>query len=188
MEVVADWLGQYWPRSPSSLARLHYRCASGNSDRRIRRQFLSCPRSKLGQNQLSHAGLTRADAWQKPKPEVKTLVGGRATLNYSEGLDAIRSFPRVVVFSRIRLISRTRAMNFCKSCSFEAISARCFKRSSLSVMRKKYSSLCYSFRPPLLVEQASPLLPQEYGASAVFWRAFALETPLPTCSCAQCIM
>ncbi len=60
-------------------------------------------------------------------------------------------------------------MNFCKSCSFEAISARCFKRSSLSVMRKKYSSLCYSFRPPRLVEQASPLLPREYGGSAVFW-------------------
>jgi hypothetical protein len=66
-------------------------------------------------------------------------------------------------------------MNSCKSCSFEAIYTMCFKRSSLSVMREKYSSLSYSFRPPLLVEQASPLLPQEYGASAVSWRAFVLK-------------
>lgn len=56
-------------------------------------------------------------------------------------MDGIRSFPRRSCFSsKMRLISRTMALNFCKSCSFEASSARCFKRSSLSVMREKYTS------------------------------------------------
>ena len=47
-------------------------------------------------------------------------------------------------------------MNFCKSCSFEAISARCFKRSSLSVVREKYSSQNYSFRPPHTTRRGQP--------------------------------
>jgi hypothetical protein len=52
-------------------------------------------------------------------------------LNYSDGLDGIRSLARRSCFSsRIKLISRTKAINFCRSCSFDAISANCFNRSS----------------------------------------------------------
>jgi hypothetical protein len=83
----------------------------GQSDVGIRRQL--CPDN-------SSAHLTdRAN-------ELRSQVA----LNYSEGLDGIRSLARCSCFSsRIRLISRTRAMNFCKSCSLDAISASCFKRS-----------------------------------------------------------
>jgi hypothetical protein len=47
-------------------------------------------------------------------------------------------------------------MNFCKSCSFEAISAKCFKRSSLSAVREKYSRRNYSFRPPHTTPRGQP--------------------------------
>ena len=63
-------------------------------------------------------------------------------------------------------------MNFCKSCSFEAISARWFKRSSLSVMREKYSSRSYFFRPLILLPEgnqvaaAIPLLRGDFTCAA----------------------
>jgi len=96
---------------------------------------------------LLHAGFTPALSvmaiFRQQRPDCRPT--GQAdfgsSLNYSDGLDGIRSLPRRSCFSsRIRLSSRTRALNFCKSCSLEAISASCFKRSSLSVIREKYSS------------------------------------------------
>jgi len=59
----------------------------------------------------------------------------------TDGLGGIHSFPRPSCFSsRIRLISRTRALNFCRCFSFDAISASCFKRSSRSVWVESHST------------------------------------------------
>jgi hypothetical protein len=80
--------------------------------------------------------------------ETCLVTFGAANFSYSDGLDGIRNLPRLSSFSfRMRLISRARAMKLCKSCSFEAITASCCRRSFLLFIRQDSDWWFRSSRP-----------------------------------------